>query len=169
MPKHQEIKQSRSSSSAPAEDLAPPQESPATGGQYHPGLPLEIIMLIISFIPVDPQSQSQLYALALVSRSWYSVAVTRLYHSPSVQGRRFEQFVRTVCPSINALIKKNGLGELIVRLDLSQLVHEASKSVTARLLGRVKASLEEFVAPQASFAYTLFGSKSLHQGRLTHF
>lgn len=33
-------------------------------------------------------------------------------------------------------------------------MHEGCKSVTARLLGRVKASLEEFVAPQASFAYT---------------
>jgi hypothetical protein len=152
MPVEEQTKQG--TSSAPAEDLARPQESSARGGKYHPGLPLEIIMLIISFIPVDPQFQSQLHALALVSRSWYSVAVTRLYHSPSVHGRRFDQFVRSVCPSINARIKKNGLGELIVRLDLSQLVHEGCKSVTARLLGRVKASLEEFVAPQASFAYT---------------
>ena len=36
---------------------------------------------------------------------------------------------------------------------MSSLVHSGSKSLTARLLGRVKSKLEEFVAPQASFAY----------------
>ena len=38
---------------------------------------------------------------------------------------------------------------------MSSLVHNGSKSLTARLLGRVKTRLEEFVAPQASFAYVL--------------
>ena len=38
---------------------------------------------------------------------------------------------------------------------MSGLVHNGSKSLTARLLGRVKKRLEEFVAPQASFAYVM--------------
>ena len=38
---------------------------------------------------------------------------------------------------------------------MSGLVHNGSKSLTARLLGRVKKRLEEFVAPQASFAYVI--------------
>lgn len=39
---------------------------------------------------------------------------------------------------------------------MSGLVHNGSKSLTARLLGRVKGRMEEFVAPQASFAYVLY-------------
>lgn len=38
-------------------------------------------------------------------------------------------------------------------LDMSMLVHNGSKSLTARILRRCKESLEEFVAPQVSFAY----------------
>ena len=37
-------------------------------------------------------------------------------------------------------------------LDMGNLVHDGSKSLTARLLGRVKEGLEELRAPQASFA-----------------
>ena len=36
---------------------------------------------------------------------------------------------------------------------MSGLVHNGSKSLTARLLGRVKNNLDEFIAPQASFGY----------------
>ena len=116
-------------------------------------LPLEITTLIVSFISDDPHAQSQLHALTLVSRSFYSAAIARLYHSPQLHGHRFELFVRTVCPSINSWVKQNGLGDFTVRLDLSRLVHEGSKSITARLIGRLKGKLEFFSAPQASFRY----------------
>lgn len=45
-------------------------------------------------------------------------------------------------------------------LDLSHIVHQGTKSTTARLLGRTKASLEVFIAPQASFAINCWASLS---------
>lgn len=145
--------------STPAETQTP--HSPATRKNSGLHLPLEIITLIVSFIPIGPDSQSQLHALTLVSRSFYSASVARLYHSPHLRGWRFELFVRTVCPSINSWIKRNGLSDFTVRLDLSRLVHEARKSVTARLLGRLKGRLEFFAAPQASFGYYICIESSL--------
>lgn len=35
---------------------------------------------------------------------------------------------------------------------MGQLVHDSSKSLTARIIGRLKGSLIEFRAPQASFS-----------------
>jgi hypothetical protein len=47
---------------------------------------------------------------------------------------------------------------------MSALVHNSSKSLTARLLGRLKSNLDTFVAPQASFAVNSFAalSKCVH-------
>ena len=47
---------------------------------------------------------------------------------------------------------------------MSELVHNSSRSLTARLLGRLKGNVEEFVAPQASFAINSFAalSKCVH-------
>lgn len=115
-------------------------------------LPPELILQILSYILGDPKSQSYLYACCLISRSWYSAAVPLLYHNPHITGKNFKHFVATVCPSINAHIRKSQLADLVRRLDMSNLVHDGSKSLTARLLGRVKGGLEDFVAPQASFA-----------------
>ena len=82
-------------------------------------------------------------------------SVAYLYDNPIITGRNYDSFVRAMCPSVNAHVRRNGLAELVRRLDMSGLVHNGSKSLTARLLGRVKKSLEEFVAPQASFAYVM--------------
>ncbi|SLM34698.1 F-box domain [Lasallia pustulata] len=123
-------------------------------------LPQEIILQILSYIPRDPTSQSYLHACSLVSRSWYSATVPLLYHSPHFTGKNFRQFVATVCPSINAHIRKSELAGLVRRLDMGNLVHDGSKSLTARLLGRVKGGLEEFVAPQASFAINCLAALS---------
>ncbi|MCJ1248682.1 hypothetical protein MMC30_005900 [Trapelia coarctata] len=43
---------------------------------------------------------------------------------------------------------------------MSGLVHDGSKSLTGRLLGRVKENLEEFVAPQSSFAVNCLAALS---------
>lgn len=115
-------------------------------------LPPEIIIHILSYIPRRPSSQSTLYSCCLLSRQWYAVAVHRLYHSPCITGKNFKKFVATICPSVNAHVRKSDLADLVRRLDMGSLVHDGSKSLTARLLGRVKVMLEEFVAPQASFA-----------------
>ena len=116
-----------------------------------PSLPLEILNDIISHIPRHHTSQPTLYTCTLISRVWYHASIARLYENPRITGPNYDSFVKAVCPSINANIRKNGLAELVKRLDLGALVHHGSRSLTARLLGRVKNNLEEFVAPQASF------------------
>ena len=115
-------------------------------------LPPEVILHILSHIPYYPSSQKILYNCCLVSRSWYSAAILRLYHTPRFTGKNYLLLVRTICPSINAHIRKSELANFVRRLDMSRLVHDGSKSLTGRLLGRVKKGLEEFVAPQSSFA-----------------
>lgn len=43
---------------------------------------------------------------------------------------------------------------------MGELVHDGSKSLTARLLGRLKGTLTDFVAPQASFSINSFAALS---------
>ena len=121
-------------------------------GSFAPSLPYEIIQEILLYFPHDHSSQPILRTCTLISRAWYSATIARLYQHPHITGPNYKSFVDAVCPSINAHIRKNGLAELVKTLDLSTLVHHGSKSLTARLLGRVKGHLEVFVAPQASFA-----------------
>ena len=116
-------------------------------------LPPEVLLQILSYIPYLPASQVILYNLCLVSRSWYSAAISHLYHTPLFTGKNYLPLVGTICPSINAHIRRSELAKFVRRLDMSRLVHDGSKSMTGRLLGRVKEGLEEFVAPQSSFAY----------------
>ncbi|RDW77500.1 hypothetical protein BP6252_05553 [Coleophoma cylindrospora] len=123
-------------------------------------LPAEILAQIISYIPIRPTSQSMLWSCTLVSRAWYSAAIARLYQRPYLSGNNFEQFVRTVCPSKNAHIRQSALAVLVHRLDMGELVHNASRSLTARILGRLKGNLVEFVAPQSSFAINSFAALS---------
>ena len=124
-------------------------------------LPSEILLNITSYIPYQEAPQQTLHAATLVSRSWYSAAVSLLYRRPYITGRNFKLFVATVCPSINAHIRKSELANMVKSLDMSNLVHEGSKSLTARLLGRLKRGLKEFRAPQASFAYERFSQSSM--------
>lgn len=112
-------------------------------------LPSEVLRNVSAYLAAD---QPALYSSALVSRSWYSNSISALYSSPVIDGKNYDLFVLAICPSVNAHIRTNGLAELVKTLDMSRLVHNGSKSLTARLLGRVKGNLEAFVAPQASFA-----------------
>lgn len=116
-------------------------------------LPAEILEQIFAHIAAfDPHHQHTLCNCTLVSRSWYANSIKFLYENPEITGKNFDPFVRAICPSVNAHVRTNGLAELVRRLDMSRLVHNGSKSLTARILGRVKGRLEDFVAPQASFA-----------------
>ncbi len=115
-------------------------------------LPQELLQQIFSYLSGD---QKALHTCSLTSPSWYSASIAYLYQNPIITGKNYDPFVRAICPSVNAHVRRNGLADLVRRLDMSSLVHNGSKSLTARLLGRVKMGLEEFVAPQASFAYVL--------------
>ena len=126
-------------------------------------LPAEIIIQIITYIS-QQSSQSTLWACTLVSRTWYTSSIARLYKYPRLTPANFEVFVSTICPSKNVRIRHSPLSELVLHLDMSNLVHNSSRSLTARLLGRLKGNIEKFVAPQASFAINSFAalSKCVH-------
>lgn len=113
-------------------------------------LPSEILLDIISYI--DEKRQQTLYSCCLTSRRWYSVSIVPLYEKPVIHGANFQQFVNTICPESRAYAQKGDLGKYVRRLDLSGIVHHSSKSLTARLLGRVKDGLEVFIAPANSFS-----------------
>lgn len=123
-------------------------------------LPIEIIVQIISYIPHNRSEQKTFWACCHVSRAWYSATVPFLYERPYLGGGNFQTFVATVCPSKNAHIRRSQLAGFVRTLDMGELVHDGSKSLTARLLGRLKGNLIEFVAPQASFSINSFAALS---------
>ncbi|KAG8534371.1 uncharacterized protein KY384_001216 [Bacidia gigantensis] len=120
-----------------------------------PALPTEVLTQIFALL-----SQHTLHACTLTSRAWYEAAVPFLYRSPSITGKGFDSFVAAVCPSVNPRIRHNGLAELVRVLDMSKLVHNGRKSLTARLLGRMKYHLVAFIAPQATFGINSLASLS---------
>ena len=135
---------------------SPPSETRSTRPPLH--LPSEIIALILTHIPRTQNSQPTLWACTLISRSFYHASTPLLYHRPYITPHNFSLFVRTICPSKNAHITPTPLSLLVHRLDMGALVHNSSKSLTARLLGRLKGNIEQFVAPQASFAINSFAA-----------
>jgi len=119
-------------------------------------LPDEIILQIVDYLRRLDNAQHSLYACTMLSRQWFDIAVPFLYEHPDLEGNVFGPFVKAICPSINLHVKDTPLARLVKVLDMGRLVHQGSKSITARLLGRVKENLEEFVAPQVSFALNCF-------------
>lgn len=135
---------------------------------HHIHLPTEIIVLTVSFAASDEDDarrQRSMYACCLLSRQWYSAAIEFLYERPRLdRGLSFKKFTDTVCPPIAARKSKLNLGSLVRRLDLSGLVHHSSNSLTARLLGRIRANLEVFIAPSVSFAW-VFKATEVERGK----
>ena len=123
-------------------------------------LPDEIILQTLSYVACDSLYQPTFYTCCLLSRQWYAATVPLLYERPQLEGRRFDPFVRAICPSINLHVRVSPLSRLVKVLDMGRLVHHGSKSLTARLLGRTKDSLEVFIAPQASFAISCYPALS---------
>lgn len=119
-------------------------------------LPDEIILQITEHISTFRSSQKTLASCCLLSRQWYSASVPFLYTHPWVEGKNFDPFVGAIVPSLNLHVRKSPLAEFVRILDMSHLVHSGNKATTARLLGRTKGNLEEFVAPQASFGTNCF-------------
>lgn len=138
-----------------ADDIAP----------YHTGrpvyLPTEMILHILSFVKADTiLAQSSLWSCCLLSSQWHMAAVPLLYERPWIEGRGFDPFIRTICPSFNRHIRHSPHSRLIKVLDMGHLVHHGSKTWTARLLGRTVDTLEEFVAPQATFGLNCYPALS---------
>lgn len=129
-------------------------------------LPPEILFQIFSLLS-GTQNQSTLHSCTLVSRLWYSAAVQALYIGPSIGSKNLSLFVSTICPSINSHVKKNGLADMVKSLDMGMVEQIGSKSLTARILRRCKDNLEEFVAPQANFAYVYMSKPQVYQSLTT--
>lgn len=68
--------------------------------------------------------------------------------------------MRTISPSVIERIKPTSLSSLIRILDLSHIIHQGTKSTTARIIGRAKANLQVLIAPQASFAVNCWAALS---------
>ncbi len=129
------------------------QEPSTNANRLSLNLPAEVLVEVFSILSYSNDQQPTLRSCTLVSRLWYMTAVEALYRSPDITGKNFQSLVNSICPSINAHVRKSELSRMVRRLDMSKLVHDSSKSLTARILGRCKDGLEEFIAPQASFAY----------------
>jgi len=118
-----------------------------------PNLPQEVILQIVDHLDHAPEHDPQrtLWAVSLLNRNWYSASIEALYKYPRLSSKNYDCFVDTVCPSINAHVKKTELASMVKVLDLSQLVFAGTKSFIARLLRRIKDNLESLKAPQTSF------------------
>ena len=123
--------------------------------RYSSYLPSEVLLHILDYTICSDSWQTQytLHAATLVSRSWYTAAVPLLYENPLLNGKNYDKFVATICPSINPHVRRSRLASMVRCLDMGHIVHNGSKSLTARLLGRVKGCLEVFRAPMAPFGY----------------
>jgi len=123
-------------------------------------LPDEILVQVLEYVSRSRDAQRTLASCCRLSKQWYDVAVPLLYRHPNLYGKNFDPFVRAICPSINLHVRKSPLSGLVRTLDMGNLVHQGSRSMTARLLGRTKGNLEHFVAPQSSFAMNCFPALS---------
>ena len=112
----------------------------------------------------SPPHQTNLANFCLLNRQWYRVAVTRLYARPWLYGTNYDLFVRTVCPGTTfgpvRRVQNRDLAEFVKELDLQLLVHQGSKSVTARLIGRTKTNLKIFRAPRSVFGVNCLAALS---------
>jgi hypothetical protein len=86
-----------------------------------------------------------------VSRQWYSAAIERLYERPHLTSKNYDAFIRTICLDLRTKSGRD-LARMVRRLNLGELQHNGSNSLTSRLLGRVKDNLEHFTAPMFSFS-----------------
>jgi len=112
-------------------------------------LPAEVLYNIIAQV----RSQRTLWACCLVAKLWYATAVGRLYERPRLCDANFDHFCRTICSRGNPRAQSTSLENFIKHLDMMAIASGSYKSVTARLLRRIRASLESFDASPVSFSY----------------
>ncbi|KAF2764425.1 hypothetical protein EJ03DRAFT_321252 [Teratosphaeria nubilosa] len=114
-------------------------------------LPEEILIEILEYVARSSESQQTLASCCLLSRQWYAAAVPLLYARPFISGHNYDPFARTIITSLNLKVRDSPLAKLIKALNMASLVHQGSKSSTARLLSRTKDNLQDFIAPVATF------------------
>ncbi|KAJ5735112.1 uncharacterized protein N7483_000237 [Penicillium malachiteum] len=132
-------------------------------------LPTELVMQIAEYLQyvdmyeepgivyasVLRKRQATLANFCLVNKQWYSVAISKLYCSPSLlSGESILKFLRTLCPNHRDRRRDRDrpeLGLLIHTLNLGNLVHHSSNSRTARLINKAR-KMRIFTAPQYSFS-----------------
>ena len=114
-------------------------------------LPTEIVVQIVHFIATtteDQERQGTLHACCLISRHWYSVAVSFLYGRPVFRdGIALKRFADTVCSPNHAQKSRLNLGSFVRYLDLNYRSHDGTNILMAKLLSRVSENLEVFIAP----------------------
>jgi hypothetical protein len=115
-------------------------------------LPVEILSQIISYIPSSSVGQTTAWVCCLVSRQWYSAAISKLYEKPRLAGPNFDKFAAIICPPVNTHVRRVGLEHYVMHLDMSRVAYESKNSQTARLLRRVGPTLRDFIAPATSFS-----------------
>ncbi|EXJ63577.1 uncharacterized protein A1O5_11338 [Cladophialophora psammophila CBS 110553] len=130
------------------------------GAQVH--LPLEVATLIMAYVASghDPDTQTSLWACCLVSKTWYAASVPHLYNRPFLSSWNFDLFTRTICPAAQPRRSRVGLENMIKHLDMSRLAYESTNSLTARLINRIKSSLESFATPAVTFSVSSLASLS---------
>lgn len=117
-------------------------------------LPDEILIQILNYVATERDqtlAQRTLASVACLSRQWNAVAIPLLYRCPQLYGKNFDLFVRTIVTSKNIRVRESPLSRLVHTLYMGGLVHQGSKSMTAKLLGRTADNLKHFTAPVASF------------------
>ena len=133
-------------------------------------LPIEVIECIVDYVAIlaDPdRRQASLWSLCLISNAWYSASVKYLYHSPVLGTKNFEFFTRTLCPPVRPKDRVVGLENLVVNLQMGGLAYITTKAITAKLLRRVRNSLQSFVAPSFSMSISSLAPIS-HLEELQH-
>ncbi|EEP80662.1 conserved hypothetical protein [Uncinocarpus reesii 1704] len=119
----------------------------------HIYLPPEILCTIFSYIEDQSQANATLRSCCLVCRQWCSVATPFLYREPSIKSGNFAAFAAAVISPINQPhSQRSDLGQYVRTLDLSELVHHSTNSMTAKLLRAVRQGLELFIAPGRSIS-----------------
>jgi hypothetical protein len=103
-------------------------------------LPDEVVLQILEYVAHDHDAQRTLASVCLLSRQWHNAGVSYLYRYPDLYGPNFDKFYNAICPSKNLHIRYSRLSKMVKVLDMSRLVHQSSRSTTARMLGRTKDS-----------------------------
>ncbi|KAJ9609202.1 hypothetical protein H2200_006974 [Cladophialophora chaetospira] len=125
----------------------------------------DIVHIIIDFVALLPDDERQrtLWACASVSRTWYEVALRRLYHSPELATRNIDLFARTVCSGRKNSQTSAHIAQLksaVRHLKITEADQKARNSTIGRVLDRVNSSLESYESSTVTANTSILSSLS---------